>query len=115
MPVFDQARFLQRSSDDGDRRPARAEHHRDEFLRRRKIVRSHTILRHEQPTTTAAEEDRGASRDRARVAQTHFTFSSRRSHAFASFQSRLTVSADTRSTSAVSSTVSPPKNRNSTT
>ncbi len=40
---------------------------------------------------------------------------SRRSHAFASFQSRFTVSVDTPRTSAVSSTVNPPKNRNSTT
>lgn len=49
------------------------------------------------------------------MAHTHFTLSSRRSHAFASFQSRFTVSDDTPSTSAASSTVSPPKNRNSTT
>jgi hypothetical protein len=41
--------------------------------------------------------------------------SSRRNHAFASFQSRFTVSLDTARTSAVSSTVNPPKNRNSTT
>src|SRR2546425_6859180 len=41
--------------------------------------------------------------------------SSRNSHAFASRQSRLTVSPDTSSTSAVSSMVKPPKNRNSTT
>ena len=41
--------------------------------------------------------------------------SSRRSHAFASLQSRLTVSGETLSTSAVSSIPSPPKNRSSTT
>ena len=37
--------------------------------------------------------------------------SSRRSHAFASFQSRITVSGETCSASAVSSTLNPPKNR----
>src|SRR6185295_10087469 len=37
-----------------------------------------------------------------------------RSHALASFQSRMTVSTDTLTTSAVSSTLSPPKKRNST-
>lgn len=41
--------------------------------------------------------------------------SSRRSQALASFQSRFTVSDETPRTSAVSSTVSPPKNRSSTT
>src|SRR5439155_8068998 len=41
--------------------------------------------------------------------------SSRSSHSFARRQSRLTVSDETLSTSAVSSTVKPPKNRNSTT
>ena len=42
-------------------------------------------------------------------------FSSRISHAFASRQSRITVSGDTPSAAAVSSTVRPPKNRISTT
>ena len=37
------------------------------------------------------------------------------SHAFASFQSRMTVSGDTFRTVAVSSTLSPPKKRSSTT
>ena len=41
--------------------------------------------------------------------------SSRSSHSLASFQSRFTVSGDTFSASAVSSTLSPPKNRSSTT
>lgn len=41
--------------------------------------------------------------------------SSRISHAFANFQSRITVSGETFSTSAVSSTLRPPKNRSSTT
>src|SRR5881392_1229334 len=43
------------------------------------------------------------------------TLNSRRSHAFASFQSCITVSGETFSTSAVSSTLSPPKKRSSTT
>ena len=38
-------------------------------------------------------------------------FSSRSSHAFAIFQSRMTVSTDTLKASAVSSTLSPPKKR----
>ena len=41
--------------------------------------------------------------------------SSRVSQVFANFQSRMTVSGDTFSTSAVSSTLKPPKNRSSTT
>src|SRR6516165_3893169 len=41
--------------------------------------------------------------------------SSRRSHVLASFQSRITVSSDTRRAAAVSSTVRPPKKRSSTT
>ena len=42
-------------------------------------------------------------------------FTSRRSQAFAVFQSRITVSGETFKTCAVSSTVRPPKNLNSTT
>ena len=42
-----------------------------------------------------------------------YRLSSRSSHAFASFQSRMTVSTDTLRTVAVSSTLSPPKNRSS--
>ncbi len=48
-----------------------------------------------------------------RLALTSFAFESRKSQSFARRQSRFTVSFDTCSTSAVSSTLNPPKNRSS--
>ena len=55
------------------------------------------------------------SRRRTRDAEAQRLLSSRSSHVFAKFQSRVTVSSETSSTTAISGTLSPAKNRISTT
>jgi hypothetical protein len=64
-----------------------------------------------------SSDERGAKLGRqvARFVAGHHFFKCRSSHIFANFQSRLTVSRETFKTSAVSSTLSPPKKRSSTT
>ena len=66
-------------------------------------------------STASAAWNRRSTRPSARASRPSSPLSSRRSQTFASCQSRFTVSGDTFSASAVSWTVSPPKNRSSTT
>ena len=47
--IRDQAGLLKDSRDDGHGGTRGAEHHRGEFLRQRKLVGAHTVVRHQQP------------------------------------------------------------------
>ncbi len=51
-PVFDQARALQTTRDDGHAGASRAQHLRKEFVRKFELVAFHTIMGHEQPAAT---------------------------------------------------------------
>ncbi len=122
----DQSRFraplgnLQRRRSRSHRRPRLF---RDSFsvvrrARRQARAAGRQICRDACIQTQARQIDRGRARDRrgpfVRASRRHLR-KCRRSHIFANFQSRLTVSRETFKTSAVSSTLSPPKKRSSTT
>ena len=68
-----------------------------------------------QPSTRSSTCLRGLTRSNVCSRRDHFFLISLVNHAFASFQSRMTVCGETAKTSALSSTLRPPKKRNSTT